>query len=271
MSNLAYIDDTKIWTYKDVQKLDDDNRYEIINGKLHMLASPTTIHQIISRELSVQISKYFDGKPCEPFYAPLDVDIENKGKDAVKLLQPDIFVICDKSKIKEKIHGAPDFVIEILSPGSTKRDTEEKFKTYERYKVKEYWIVDPTKKEIQLYLLRKNKYEDKGMYSFKDQIKSNIFFGLEINLKELYDYKKLFVYEESEEYNKEEKRLERTIWKYVDYDLGKYEKQILQYILDLKDMWNYEDDVMQLGAFRKLFELMDGELVYRGHNIINFK
>lgn len=272
MSNLAYIDDTRKWRYKDIKDWDDDNRYEIINGKLYMLASPSTIHQMIIVKIATQIANYLDGKPCEPFIAPMNVFLDGKVDESSKYIQPDIFVVCDRNKIAEnEIQGAPDFVIEILSPSSTSKDKLGKFKQYEKYKVKEYWIVDPKNHQIQMYFLENDKYTDKGKYSFRKPIKSNLFLDLYIDLCELYDdklYKTLN--EESEEYINISQKLEEATFKYINYKLGKYEKQVLEYILSLKDKWDYEEDVMQLGAFRKLFELMDGDLVYRGYDVIHF-
>ena len=271
MSNLAYIDYTRRWDYEKVQKLDDEYRYEVIDGKLYMLASPSIMHQQLSGELIGQIGKYFDDKPCHPFCAPLDVDIEKKGKKSKRFIQPDIFVVCDKDKLTpDNIVGAPDFIVEILSPSSIKKDKDVKYHLYEKYGVREYWIADPTNREIQIFLLENKEFVDKGIHSFKNKIKSYIFEGLEIDLKDIY-YNGYCLREDSEDYNREDEKWEFATGKYVDYELGEYEKQILEYILSLRDTWDYEDDVMKLGAFRKLFELFDGNLVYRGYNIIHFK
>jgi len=131
MSNLAYIDDTRKWTYDDVQELDDGNRYEVIDGRLYMMASPNNIHQRLSFEISRQIGNYLDGKTCEGYSAPMDVDFDKKIGKSINFVQPDIFVICEKNqKGKNQILGAPDFIIEIISPSNEGKDRFAKYHLY---------------------------------------------------------------------------------------------------------------------------------------------
>ncbi|MFH1096124.1 MAG: Uma2 family endonuclease, partial [Candidatus Desantisbacteria bacterium] len=135
-------------------------------------------------------SVYLRGKTCEVFSAPFDVLLpegnENE-EDCQTVVQPDILVICDKTKLdSRKCKGAPDLAIEILSPSTTKKDMTVKFARYERAQVKEYWIVHPIDKTILVYKLEGNKYARPAMYSAEDRIKVGIFEDLEIDLGEVF-------------------------------------------------------------------------------------
>ena len=135
------------FTYADYKEweLDEGERYEIINGEAFAMPGPNTRHQVIFRELFLQFGDFFRGKPCQVFGAPYDVRLfyeEDESDDTV--VQPDIMVICDKDKIgPEGCRGAPDLIIEILSPSNTAMDMEKKFRAYRQAGVREYWIVYP--------------------------------------------------------------------------------------------------------------------------------
>ena len=200
MSNLACIDDTKIWTYEDVQKLNNGNRYELIDGTLYMLASPSTMHQKISGEIFGQIREYLKGKSCEVYFAPMDVNFEKKLEKSNNFVQPDIFVICDKNKKrKNQILGTPDFIVEIISPKDELKDRFEKLNLYFINKVKEYWIVDPIKKRIDTYILKDKKYIWNN-YKITEKIKVSIFDSLEIDVSGEYKRNEYLLREEDEEY-----------------------------------------------------------------------
>lgn len=179
----------EVWTYEDMQKLDDDNRYELYDGKLVMLASPKVKHQRIAIKLSTKIYLFFEGKTCEPFVAPMDVDLFS---DEKFILQPDLFVVCDPNKITEKnIKGAPDLVIEILSDSTAKRDMRDKMFLYRDAGVKEYIIIDPEGEAIQniCFFDDTTKPARLEMYSKESNDKSfaTIYPGLEINLDEIFE------------------------------------------------------------------------------------
>jgi len=271
MSNLAYIDDTKEWTYEDVQKLDDENRYEVINGKLYMLASPSTVHQRLSVEISGQIRNYLEGKTCEVFAAPMNVFLDEKMQKSNKAVQPDIFIVCDKNKKgKNHIIGVPDLIIEILSPTNMFHDKDTKLDLYLETGVKEYWIVDPIYRRITKYVLKEEAYL-MTRYRITEKVKSYLFPGLAIDISEIYEENEYLLKEEKAQYGiSDEKWSYASNSKYINYELGEFEEKVLKYILSLKEDWDYEPDVMKLGAFRKLFELFDGNLVYRGYNVIHF-
>lgn len=126
------------YTYADYLTWSDDTRWELIDGTAYaMVPAPTTRHQAIQLNLARLLSTFFRGKPCKPFIAPVDVKLSDSD-----LLQPDFLVVCDLKKIEEKaIVGAPDLVIEILSPSTETRDRREKKAIYQRYGISEYWLV----------------------------------------------------------------------------------------------------------------------------------
>jgi Uma2 family endonuclease len=144
------------YTYADYLAWDTAERYEIIDGDTYMMFSPTVPHQTISGELFVQFRNFLKGKPCRVFAAPLDVRLfpqEDQNDDTV--VQPDILVVCDESKLADNrsCRGAPDLVIEILSPSNTGSLMFLKFQKYLRAGVREYWVVNPETGEVQVHVL----------------------------------------------------------------------------------------------------------------------
>jgi len=166
----------------------ESERYELINGRIYMMAAPAINHQRILLFFGRKIGDYLDGKKCEVFMAPTDVVLFEKNKNADNsrnVFQPDVFVVCDPDKIGEKrINGAPDFIVEIVSPSSETHDYLRKLIVYMTYGVREYWIVNPEKKEITVYCITENE-EDYKTYTFSDKIKVGIFDDFEIDFKEL--------------------------------------------------------------------------------------
>ena len=167
------------YTYEEWLGLDDGNRYELLNGRLYMMASPTPQHQAVSMEISRQIANFLIGKPCKVYPAPFDVRL-NKKDDTV--FEPDIAVICDSSKISKKgCEGAPDFIVEILSPSTESHDRITKFKAYRRAGVHEYWIIDSDKKIVTAYRLIDENYVAE-VYSDADAAPVQTLPGCEIDL-----------------------------------------------------------------------------------------
>jgi Uma2 family endonuclease len=148
------------YTYADILSWDDDEcRRELIDGVVYEMAQPTIAHQIISAELIRNLGNYLVGKTCRLIQAP-DVRLFPKPEwDDDTVVAPDIVVVCDRSKIKKQsCIGAPDLVIEILSPSTSWKDRGDKFKLYKKAGVREYWIVDPRHETVQVYL-RESDYE----------------------------------------------------------------------------------------------------------------
>ncbi|MDR2785019.1 MAG: Uma2 family endonuclease [Treponema sp.] len=161
------------YTYADYLGWDTDERYEIINGVAWMMAAPSVAYQTVSRELLGQFWNFLKGKACEVFAAPLDVRLFPKedGSDDT-IVQPDILVVCDKSKIADNraCKGAPDLVIEIRSPSNTEVPLLLKFTKYLKAGVREYWLIDPETKDIQVHVLGK----ENGTNHYISTVYSNI-------------------------------------------------------------------------------------------------
>ena len=167
------------YTYEDWLAIDDGNRYELIDGTLYMMSSPSDRHQLVSGEIFRQLANFLLGKSCRVFPAPFDVRLFNE-EDTV--VMPDIIVVCDPSKTsKSGCKGAPDLAIEILSPSTTRRDNYTKFKKYLRAGVKEYWIVDAEDKTVMAYRLIEDKYAASA-YTDPDMAPVQILPGCEIDL-----------------------------------------------------------------------------------------
>ncbi|MDR1429553.1 MAG: Uma2 family endonuclease [Spirochaetaceae bacterium] len=159
MSTVFKEDEGLRYTYADYLLWKTDKRYEIIDGEAYMMAAPSVARQAISRELLVQFWNFLKGKGCQVFAAPFDVRLfprEDGSDDTV--VQPDILVICDEAKIADgrACRGAPDMVIEILSPSNSEIPMLLKFTKYLRAGVREYWIIDPDTKNVQVHLLEKD-------------------------------------------------------------------------------------------------------------------
>ena len=165
ITKFSDLDLTKEYTYSDYLLWQFSERVELIRGFIKKMSpAPSKTHQQVSRKLTRYIDRYFENKTCEFFVAPFDVRLVNykASKDDNQIhtvVQPDLFIICDKEKLDERgCIGAPDLVIEILSPGNSKKEMGVKFDLYEENGVKEYWIVEPTEKTIFIYSLQNEKY-----------------------------------------------------------------------------------------------------------------
>ena len=201
MENLAYKENKK-YTYEDLENIDDGNRYEIIDGELYLLSSPISKHQVILLDIAKQFDNFFKDKKCMPFIAPLDVKLDAKGKKSKNVVQPDLMVVCDINKIQEKIEGAPDLIIEVLSKYNKKHDKFDKYHLYQKYGVREYWIIDIEEGLAYIYILSKdNIYTLPRIYNIKEKIKSSIFKGLEISLEETFKNNQNLLKEDEERYN----------------------------------------------------------------------
>jgi Uma2 family endonuclease len=153
------------FTYREYRQWPDDERWELINGVAYSCAAPVIAHQSISFELARQIGNFLSGKPCRAFSAPCDVFFprirELDEDDVDTVVQPDLLVVCDGSKIRSNgIWGAPDLVAEILSPSTSRKDLREKYDLYQRSGVGEYWVIDPVGRWLQQYVLGRNEEYD---------------------------------------------------------------------------------------------------------------
>ena len=160
------------YTIEDIYALPDGQRAELIDGKIYYMAPPSWTHQQISGKLYQTIANYIDSKEgtCQVLAAPFAVFLN---EDDINYFEPDISVICDLSKLDEKgCHGAPDWIIEIVSPSSKPRDYVKKMLKYGTAGVREYWIVDPEKKLTTVYQFEKETMEQ---YSFGEDVPAGIY------------------------------------------------------------------------------------------------
>lgn len=170
----------EIYTIDDIYALPDGERAELIDGKIYYMAPPSRTHQRISGKLYQTIANYIDSKSgkCEIYAAPFAVFLN---KDDINYVEPDISVICDLSKIDDKgCHGAPDWVIEIVSPGNKPMDYFTKLFKYRMAGVREYWIVDPAKEMVMVYRFEKETMEE---YLFGENIPVGIYEDLSIKVQ----------------------------------------------------------------------------------------
>ena len=179
------------YTYKDYINWDDSHYWELIDGVPYQMAPASTKHQRVSTKLLLQFGNYLEGKPCEVFHQPFGVrlPLEDEPDEFIKnAILPDIVVVCDKDKIDDAgYRGAPDLIVEILSPSTSKRDMDDKFKLYEKAGVKEYWIADPLHNFIKVYILGEDNTYGKSKVYFKGgKIKVSIFPELEIDLEKVF-------------------------------------------------------------------------------------
>ena len=183
-------------TYADYLEWDETVRAEIIDGKLYdMSPSPQPAHQFISWELEKQIGRFLEDKPCRMAHAPFDVcplaSNNNANSDIDTVVQPDIFVICEKDKIDNRGYkGAPKFIIEILSPWNKRHDIIVKHDLYQRAGVREYWIVDPDTETVTAFRLDENGFlKPDEYYSANDTAKIKVLDDCPIDLKAVFKAK----------------------------------------------------------------------------------
>ncbi len=174
-----------IYSQEDYYNLPDDVRAELIHGQIYYMAAPSRVHQEILNFINTEINLFLRSKggPCKVYPAPFAVKLfEDSDKTVV---EPDISVICDPNKLTDRgCDGAPDWIVEIISPATSSNDYVRKLNLYMDAGVKEYWIVDPLKKWIYVYHLEETRFETTP-YTFQDRIKVNICDDLWIDFTEL--------------------------------------------------------------------------------------
>ena len=190
VTKFSDLDLNKVYTYADYLTWQFDERVELIKGFIRKMSpAPSRKHQTLSLKLSVLLYNFLDKSKCNLFVAPFDVrlPIPSKKKDTT-VVQPDLCIICDESKLDDQgCNGAPDLIVEILSPFNTKHDLDTKFRLYEEAGVKEYWIVQPTDQNILVYYLVDNKYYGSKPFVTEEFIESKVFPDLKINVSDVFE------------------------------------------------------------------------------------
>jgi Uma2 family endonuclease len=176
------------YTFADCLGWDEKERAEIIGGEVLMMAPPSRIHQKISGEIFRQLANFLEGKRCEVYSAPFGVRLFEKDgdrpEDVDTVVEPDITVVCDTSRLDQHgCKGAPELVMEILSPSNRRHDMLVKLNLYQRAGVREYWIVNPDDKDVQVFLLDgSGLFRVHGFYGREDIARVNVLEGCFIEL-----------------------------------------------------------------------------------------
>ena len=175
------------YTFADLLDWDDNTRYELYGGVPVALASPSNTHQLICMDLSRQIANYLVGKQCQVYPAPFDVRLfegqEDTPEDVDTVVQPDISVVCDPKKTDgHGCKGAPDLVIEVSSPSTARYDKLTKYNLYQRAGVREYWIVSPEDRTVQVYTLESGILQPRAFYGPEDVAKVHVLDGCFLEL-----------------------------------------------------------------------------------------
>ena len=196
-TDLSQLDLNGIYTYADYLSWQFDDAIELIKGKIMAMSpAPSSEHQSISWRLSGALFIFFKNKECRAFAAPFDVRLVDRkksiiaNKDIYSVVQPDLCVICDKTKIDTKgCLGAPDWIIEILSKGNSKKEMQLKYQLYQESGVKEYWLVYPGEKAVHQFVLdeQTEKYQLQYMYSGEDIATPHLFPDCQIDLREVFE------------------------------------------------------------------------------------
>lgn len=193
ITSLSQLDLDKSYTYADYFSWKFQERVELLRGKImNMSPAPSRLHQSLSSFIGTKIINYLQFKSFNVYYAPFDVRLtRNKNdKNIITVVQPDICVVCDETKLDERgCNGAPELVIEILSPGNSKKEMGIKFELYEEAGVQEYWIVDSTEKVIWQYHLENNQFTNHKPLIEDDTIQSKVITGFTMDLFELFNVK----------------------------------------------------------------------------------
>lgn len=194
ITDINQLDLNKTYSYADYLTWQFQEKLELIRGKIFKISpAPGTTHQRISRKLTGFMISAFKNHSCELFIAPFDVRLIDKKKSKLDqeiytVVQPDLCIICDDAKIDERgAIGAPDLVIEILSPGNSNKEMKYKFDLYEEAGVLEYWIVNPADKTVFIYVLKENQFIGMHPLIEEDTIQSKLFPELDFTLESIFN------------------------------------------------------------------------------------
>ena len=175
----------KHYTYADYLQWPDETRYELIDGEAFLMSpAPLVEHQEIAGEVFRQLANQLDGQPCRPYIALVDVRLPRTDEaDAAidTVVQPDVLVVCDPGKVDRRgVRGAPDWLLEVLSPSTAAHDQIAKRRTYERAGVREYWLVHPGDRTLTVYVLDNGQYGRPDIYELKDETPIGVLPGVSI-------------------------------------------------------------------------------------------
>ena len=195
ITSLSQLDLNGTYTYADYLRWQLSEKVELIKGRIFRMAPAPHIitHQFLSQSIEEQFTRCLKGHSCRMVHAPADVKLARKnpatGEEETSVVQPDIFVVCDRSKLVTGVClGAPDLVVEILSPGNRPVEMQEKYDLYEENSVREYWIVEPAYRTATVYVLNnEGKYTRYGVFNDTETLTSPTLEVITVNLKEVFD------------------------------------------------------------------------------------
>lgn len=187
------LEQDKHYTYRDYLTWPDDFRCELIDGKIYLMTpAPLLAHQDVAGEIFTQAKLALRGKSCRAFIAPVDVRLPSPAEadeNTDVVVQPDVFVVCDVGKLDRRgVRGAPDWVVEVLSPSTAGKDQIEKRRIYERHGVLEYWLVHPTDRILTIYRLINGEFGKPDIYPLEGQTPVAVLPGVTIDWNELAPY-----------------------------------------------------------------------------------
>ena len=180
------------YTYREYREWDDTDRWELIDGHAYnMTPAPSRVHQEICGELFRQFANFLTDKACRVYSAPFDVRLPEGNEaddDIVTVVQPDLSVVCDRSRLDDKgCKGSPDLIVEVVSPSTAQKDLKEKLLLYEKSGVREYWIVDPAAKTVMVFHRNETKvFGRPDIYTEEDRIRVGIFPELTVELNSVF-------------------------------------------------------------------------------------
>jgi len=191
--SLNELDESLTYSYANYLNWLFDDRLELIKGKIYKMSpAPSRFHQKILTNLFRPIANFLNGKSCDVYTAPFDVRFPKKSKadkDIYTVLQPDLCVVCDKAKLDDRgCLGAPDLVIEILSPGNNQKELLYKYKVYEEFGVKEYWVISPSEQTVLIYTLGEmDKYYPSKLFTLSEEVSSSVLPGFVLSVDTIFE------------------------------------------------------------------------------------
>lgn len=194
LPTMPHIEPKRVYTYADYLTWCDNKRYELYNGSVYeMMPAPSRKHQEVSANLVFLFKQFTQNRSCKVFHAPFDVRLPQSSTATADdqiytVVQPDIVVVCDPNKLDDRgCLGAPDLIVEILSPSNSQNDIDEKFTLYEQAGVPEYWIIHPVEETLLVYRLGENdQYVYQQLYSNMGQVKVSVFQDVVIDLRHVF-------------------------------------------------------------------------------------
>ena len=193
IDDISVLEPEATYSYADYLRWSFEERVELIKGKLfRMSPAPKRSHQEIAGDIFAAIHAFLRGQTCKIYQAPFDVRFPNESSSSdsqtFTVVQPDICVVCDHSKLDDAgCKGAPDLIVEILSPSTASKDLNEKYQLYEEHGVKEYWVVYPGEAVLEIYELQGADYVSKGKFVKEDKVTSKVLPGFTMYLAEVFE------------------------------------------------------------------------------------